>query len=67
MTLVILTLSSSINSRCFVAVLIDYNEYTKLKQLEEYEDMLFWLAAKKAIKDWMAWIEETNNLLNSIK
>ncbi len=49
------------------AVLIDYNEYSHLKELEEHEDILFWLAAKKAIKDWMSTQEETNNLLNSIK
>jgi len=49
------------------AVLMDYNEYSHLKQLEEYEDILFWLAAKKSIENWMASQEETNNLLNSIK
>ena len=49
------------------AVLVDYNEYKHLKQLEEHEDILFWLAAEKALKDWMVSEKETNNLLDSIK
>ena len=49
------------------AVLMDYNEYSHLKQLEEHEDILFGLAANQAIKNWMSSIEETNNLLSSIK
>jgi len=49
------------------AVLMDYEEYSYLKQLEEHEDILFWLAAQKILKDDnMASKQETNNLLDSI-
>ena len=50
------------------AVLMDYEEYNYLKQLEEHEDILFWLAAQKILKENnMASQKETNDLLNSIE
>ncbi|MDD3646353.1 MAG: type II toxin-antitoxin system Phd/YefM family antitoxin [Candidatus Gracilibacteria bacterium] len=49
------------------AVLIGYSEYSHLKELEEYEDILFGLAAKEVMKGGMASKEETQSLLDSIK
>jgi PHD/YefM family antitoxin component YafN of YafNO toxin-antitoxin module len=49
------------------AVILWCNEYDYLKKLEEYEDILFWLASKEAIKNWMASKKDSKDLLDSIK
>lgn len=48
------------------AVLISYKQYSHYKKLEEYEDILFWLAAKEAMKEWLGTEQETKELLDNI-
>lgn len=49
------------------AVLLWFNEYSRLKELEEYEDILFWIAAKESIKQWFVSQKKSKSLLDSIK
>jgi len=48
------------------AVLMWFNEYSHLKELEEHEDVLFLLAAKESIKNWFMSEKESKELLDSI-
>lgn len=48
------------------AVLIWFNEYSHLKELEEHEDILFMLAAKESLKNWFMSQKESQDLIDSI-